>query len=101
VIATLGAFATRYMLGTTAGITSLRGKLYRVGDRRVVPVLHPAAALYNGSNRQVLFDDFRRLRAVLDRDDEHLRGVAVADGEALKMSDSAPGAPIADPPMLF
>jgi uracil-DNA glycosylase family 4 len=72
VMATLGKFATQYVLGTTVGITRLRGRLYRVGGRRIVPVLHPAAALYNGSNRQVLFDDFRRLRTVLDADDDAL-----------------------------
>jgi DNA polymerase len=67
VIATLGRFAAHYILGTTAPITSLRGKLYHAGGRRVVPVFHPAAALYDGSKRSVLQDDFRRLRAVLDR----------------------------------
>lgn len=67
VIVTLGKFATQYVLDTTVGITRLRGRLYRVEGRRVVPVLHPAAALYNGANRQVLEDDFKRLRAVLDR----------------------------------
>jgi uracil-DNA glycosylase family 4 len=72
VMATLGKFATQYVLGTTVGITRLRGRLYRVGGRCIVPVLHPAAALYNGSNRQVLFDDFRRLRTVLDADDDAL-----------------------------
>jgi uracil-DNA glycosylase family 4 len=70
IVVTLGKFATQYVLETTAGITQLRGRLYRVGGRRVVPVLHPAAALYNGSVRQVMFDDFKRLRAVLDRSDD-------------------------------
>jgi DNA polymerase len=69
VIATLGRFATHYVLQTTVPITALRGRLYRVGDRRVVPVFHPAAALYDQSKRGVLQDDFRRLRAVLDRAD--------------------------------
>ncbi len=69
-ISTLGKFATQYVLETTEGITRLRGKLYRAGGRRVVPVLHPAAALYNGSNRQVLFDDFKRIQVVLERPDE-------------------------------
>jgi uracil-DNA glycosylase family 4 len=67
VIATLGRFATHYVLGTTAPITTLRGRLYHVDGRRVVPVFHPAAALYDGSKRAVLEDDFRRLRTVLDR----------------------------------
>jgi len=80
VIATLGRFATHYVLHTTVPITALRGRLYRVGDRRVVPVFHPAAALYDQSKRGVLQDDFRRLRAVLDRADDGER--AASDGPA-------------------
>jgi uracil-DNA glycosylase family 4 len=118
VIATLGKFATQYVLDTTVGITRLRGKLYRVGGRCVVPVLHPAAALYNGSNRQVLFDDFRRLRTVLDRDDHPFVGDAASGpdegpgepdvvtgepaGESLEMAEGAMGAtPESDQPSLF
>jgi uracil-DNA glycosylase family 4 len=88
IIVTLGKFATQYVLETTAGITQLRGRLYRVGGRRVVPVLHPAAALYNGSVRQVMFDDFKRLRAVLDRPDDDARGVREgndSEGEAVDL----------------
>jgi DNA polymerase len=70
VIATLGRFATHYVLHTTVPISALRGRLYRAGDRRVVPLFHPAAALYDQSKRGVLQDDFRRLRAVLDRADD-------------------------------
>jgi DNA polymerase len=66
VIATLGRFAAHFVLQTTAPITSLRGELFEVGGRRVMPVFHPAAALYDGSKRGVLEDDFRRLRAVID-----------------------------------
>lgn len=65
VIATLGNFSTRYILGTELGITRLRGRLYEVGGRRVVPIYHPAAALYSPDKRQVLFDDFRRLATVI------------------------------------
>lgn len=67
VIATLGNFATKFLLDTEQGITSLRGKLYRVDGRRIVPIFHPAAALYSPEKRDVLFEDFRRLRAVIDR----------------------------------
>jgi len=65
VIATLGNFATRYVLGTDAGITRLRGRLFEVDGRRVVPIYHPAAALYSPDKRGVLFDDFRRLATVM------------------------------------
>ncbi len=67
VIATLGNFATKYILGTETGITQLRGKLYHVDGRQVVPIYHPAAALYSPDKKQYLFEDFARLRSVLDR----------------------------------
>jgi len=67
VIATLGNFATRYVLRTERSITGLRGRLFIVGGHKVIPIYHPAAALYDKSKLEVLFDDFKRLRAVLDR----------------------------------
>ncbi|MEN6430513.1 MAG: uracil-DNA glycosylase [Coriobacteriales bacterium] len=67
VIATLGNFATKYVLGTDQGITRLRGRLFHVDGRSVVPVFHPAVALYDRSKTEVLFADFQRLKAVLDR----------------------------------
>jgi uracil-DNA glycosylase family 4 len=67
VLATLGRFAAHYVLGVSTRITALRGKLYHRDGRNVVPVFHPAAALYDGSKRDVLFDDFKRIRVVLDR----------------------------------
>jgi uracil-DNA glycosylase family 4 len=110
IIVTLGKFATQYVLDTTAGITQLRGRLYRVGGRRVVPVLHPAAALYNGSVRQVMFDDFQRLRAVLERPDDadDARAGTGSEGEAVDLpaevgcaaesAGSRPAADVAGPP---
>ncbi|HWG73060.1 MAG TPA: uracil-DNA glycosylase [Acidimicrobiales bacterium] len=49
VLLTLGNFATRTLLGTTAGIGSLRGRCYPFGDTGavVVPTFHPAFALRN------------------------------------------------------
>lgn len=66
VIATLGKHATHHVLDTDRPISALRGRLFHVDGRRVVPIFHPAAALYDQSKRGVLFDDFKRLRAVLD-----------------------------------
>ena len=48
-VVTLGNFATKFVLGTDRGITSLRGKLFHVDGRQVVPIFHPASALYDGS----------------------------------------------------
>lgn len=75
VIATLGNFATRHVLKTQAGITRLRGRLFRVDGRKVVPIYHPAAALYDRTKQDVLFADFQRLKAVLDSFDETGRAV--------------------------
>lgn len=45
VIVTVGNFATRTILGTKEGITTLRGRVHHLGNRLVVPTFHPAAAL--------------------------------------------------------
>jgi len=48
VILSLGNFASRALLGGSAGVTTLRGRTYPVGDLVVVPTYHPAAALRGG-----------------------------------------------------
>lgn len=48
VIVTLGNFACRLLLQRTQGIRSLRGRVYEVGHRFVVPTYHPAFALRSG-----------------------------------------------------
>ncbi|MHB1988029.1 MAG: uracil-DNA glycosylase [Acidimicrobiales bacterium] len=48
VVVTLGNFATRLLLGTSEGITSLRGHAYQFGSGTLVPTFHPAAALRGG-----------------------------------------------------
>jgi len=77
VIVTLGKFATQYVLATDVGITRLRGRRHEVDGRSVLPIFHPAAALYDQTKRDVLFDDFKRLRTLLDRE---LAGPDVSSG---------------------
>ena len=48
VVVTLGNFATRTLLGTTEGVTRLRGRSYPFGDTVLVPTFHPAFALRGG-----------------------------------------------------
>ncbi|MGB4592356.1 MAG: uracil-DNA glycosylase [Coriobacteriia bacterium] len=104
VIATLGNFATKYILGTELGITQLRGKLFHTDGRQVVPIFHPAAALYSPDKRQVLFDDFARLRSVLEKSEGtrlELRPTpAPAVSDTLQTSDSGEQ-PAVDQPSLF
>jgi uracil-DNA glycosylase len=48
VVVTLGNFATKLLLDTDRGITSVRGRAYDLGDWHLVPTYHPAAALRSG-----------------------------------------------------
>ena len=68
VIVTLGNFATKFVLQTNTGITRLRGKVQVAGPLRVIPMFHPAAAIYDRSKVAALEADFDLLRALLDAD---------------------------------
>lgn len=64
VIVTLGRFAMeRYMPGVR--ISQVHGKPRRIGARTFVPIIHPAAALHNGSWRAPLTEDFAALARLL------------------------------------
>jgi DNA polymerase len=69
VICTLGNFATKLLRGDTTGIMRLHGRAEErvVGTRnvRLLPVFHPAAALYTPANVEVLRQDFQLLPALL------------------------------------
>jgi DNA polymerase len=65
VVVTLGNFASRFILETTEAITRLRGTVHLIGAITVLPVFHPAAALYDASKRSVLFEDFALVRRLL------------------------------------
>jgi uracil-DNA glycosylase family 4 len=69
VICTLGNFATKLLREDTTGIMRLHGRaeVRVVGPRavRLLPVFHPAAALYTPSNVDVLRQDFRALPGLL------------------------------------
>ncbi len=69
VICTLGNFATKLLRGDNAGITKVRGQAeIRVIGRRAVrllPILHPAAALYTPANLEKLREDMAKLPQLL------------------------------------
>lgn len=66
VIVTLGNFATKFILKTEVGITGLHGKLQHAGKFKVLPVFHPAAALYDPKKRDLLKEDFATLGSILN-----------------------------------
>ena len=76
VVVTLGRFSMAYMLGGTHTISKVHGQPHYVDNRwwqevpakklTVVPMYHPAAALYSGNLRAVLKADFATIPAVLE-----------------------------------
>jgi DNA polymerase len=70
VVCTLGNFAMQTLLGKKIGIMKMRGQAFQVQDFFVFPLLHPAAALHQGNLNESLREDFRKLKAFLDRQPE-------------------------------
>lgn len=68
VIVTLGRFSmAKYFPGEK--ISKIHGHPKEVGGRYIVPMYHPAAALHNGSLRETIMDDFKKLpRYLAERD---------------------------------
>ncbi len=74
-IVTLGNVAGKriFELGKQrwSGVTRMRGRVYNLtilGLRiAVLPTIHPAAALYNPSTRDVLFNDLKMAKEILDK----------------------------------
>lgn len=48
-------------------ISQVHGELIEKDGQFYLPLYHPAAALYNGSMRQTLLDDFAKIPAYMDR----------------------------------
>jgi uracil-DNA glycosylase family 4 len=69
VVCTLGNFATKLLRDDTTGISRLHGQpeVRTVGPRavRLLPLYHPAAALYTPSNLEMLRADFAKIPALL------------------------------------
>jgi len=70
VICTLGKFSTQLLLNTDKGITGLRGKVFRIDNRIVMPINHPAAALYMPSKMEILKQDFQKIKKLIDSNGE-------------------------------
>ncbi len=70
VIVTLGRHSMEYFLPGMY-ISQIHGQPKRIqfGDEKlvIVPLYHPAAALYNGGLRQTLIDDFIRMPAIVQK----------------------------------
>lgn len=60
IIITLGNFASRDMLNTKEGISSIHGRIFTRNGRKIMPVYHPAATLYDQSKTPEFEKDLRK-----------------------------------------
>lgn len=63
-IALLGRHAMNVFLPGLV-ISKVHGQLQMAGEQAYLPLYHPAAALYNGSMRQTLIEDFNKIPQIL------------------------------------
>jgi len=65
VVVTLGAHASRTILGRDISISKIHGQVFEADGFTVFPIYHPAAALYARATKEYLEEDFRKLKAFL------------------------------------
>lgn len=78
VIATLGRFSMNYIMTkfhlweSPLPISKIHGQIFKgktsYGEIAVVPLYHPAVALYNGSNKATLYKDFEIIKTFLEKE---------------------------------
>lgn len=79
IICTMGRYSTRLLLNTDRGINGLRGKVYKIDNRIIMPINHPAAALYTPSRMDILRQDFQKIKKLIDSGGD----LSCVDGEIL------------------
>lgn len=75
IIATLGRFSMQYIFehfnlsAQLRPISTIHGQVFEVktewGDVKIIPLYHPAVVLYQGSKKQELLHDFKRLQSLV------------------------------------
>ena len=66
VIVALGTFAAHTLLRTDAPISKLRGTFHEYHGAKLVPTFHPAFLLRNPSCRREVWEDMKKVRALLN-----------------------------------
>jgi len=66
-ICTLGRHSMNLFLAPKSKISEVHGDVQVVNGRSILPLYHPAAALYNGGMRETLLSDFKKIPLVLKK----------------------------------
>lgn len=83
VIVPLGRFAMNYFL-PAAKITKDQGKIFRIGGRCIVPMLHPAAALRAPEMMHTFRETFSKLPKIVEKCEALLKEPAAAPKGAME-----------------
>ncbi|MGE5597463.1 MAG: uracil-DNA glycosylase family protein [Hyphomicrobiales bacterium] len=94
VIVTLGRFSMAKFFPRQI-ISRIHGQAKEIAGRYYVPMYHPAAALHRGDLRDVMLDDFRKLRETLERARGEQPALPLAP--AMPVSKPEPAAPLSEP----
>lgn len=75
VVATLGRFSMKYILERyckledIGSISELHGKIFEgitpYGKIKIIPLFHPAVAIYNSNSKQELLEDFKKIKELI------------------------------------
>jgi DNA polymerase len=69
VIVALGTFAAQTLLRTNDPISRLRGKVFHYGEARLIPTFHPAYLLRSPERKRDVWEDMKKVRALLGGED--------------------------------
>ena len=69
VIVALGTFAARVLLKTQVPISHLRGRTYTYGHARLIATFHPAFLLRSPERKRDVWEDMKKVRAILRGED--------------------------------
>ena len=84
VIVTLGRFSMARFFPNTP-ISNIHGQAKQIGNRLVVPMYHPAAALHQPSLRKTIHEDFAKLPELIGREGRPMRTEEPPDVEQLSL----------------
>jgi len=66
-ILSVGRISSQILIGSTAGIGRLRGRTYYYNGIPLIPTYHPSGVLRNPELRRPVWDDLKRLVAILEQ----------------------------------
>ncbi len=69
VVVALGKFAAQSLLKTTDPITRLRGRVYHYRGASLIATFHPAYLLRNPASKREVWEDMKKVRAILQGDE--------------------------------